>query len=76
MAVLVTAEVPGQTKEGYEGMLAVLGPLLKQTKGFIAHGAGPVRADVLPGLAARDRRSPPGAQAGRPRRARHLGREC
>ena len=23
-------------------MLAVLGPLLKQTKGFIAHGAGPV----------------------------------
>jgi hypothetical protein len=42
MAVLVTAEVPGQTKEGYEGMLAVLGPLLKQTKGFIAHGAGPV----------------------------------
>ena len=40
MAVLVTADVPGQTKEGYEGMLAVLGPLLKQTKGFIAHGAG------------------------------------
>ena len=41
MAVLITAEVPGQTKEGYEGMLAVLGPLLKNTKGFIAHGAGP-----------------------------------
>jgi len=41
MAVLVTAEVPGQTKEGYEGMLAVLGPLLMHAKGFVAHGAGP-----------------------------------
>ena len=41
MAVLVTAEVLGQTKEGYEGMLAVLSPLLRQAKGFIAHGAGP-----------------------------------
>ena len=41
MAVLITAEVSGQTKEGYEGMLAVLTPLLKQAKGFIAHGAGP-----------------------------------
>jgi hypothetical protein len=41
MAVLITAEVPGQTKEGYDGMIKVLGPLLTQTKGFIAHGAGP-----------------------------------
>ena len=41
MAVLVTAEVPGQTTEGYEGMLAVLSPILKTAKGFIAHGAGP-----------------------------------
>jgi hypothetical protein len=45
MAVLVTAEVPGQTKEGYEGMLAVLGPLLRRAKGFIAHGAGPTGAE-------------------------------
>jgi len=42
MAVLVTADVSGQTKEGYEGMLAVLSPLLNQAKGFIAHGAGPL----------------------------------
>jgi hypothetical protein len=42
MAVLVTAEVPGQTQEKYEHMLAVLGPALRQAKGFIAHGAGPV----------------------------------
>jgi hypothetical protein len=41
MAVLVTADVPGQTQEKYDGMLAVLGPLLREAKGFIAHGAGP-----------------------------------
>ncbi len=41
MAVLITADVPGQTKEGYEGMLAVLSPILKTAKGFVAHGAGP-----------------------------------
>ena len=41
MAVLITAEVPGQTLQGYEGMIAVLGPLIRQAKGFIAHGAGP-----------------------------------
>ena len=41
MAVLVTAEVPGQTQEKYDQMLSVLGPLIRQAKGFIAHGAGP-----------------------------------
>jgi hypothetical protein len=41
MAVLVTADVPGQTREKYDQMLAVLAPLLRQQKGFIAHGAGP-----------------------------------
>lgn len=41
MAVLVTAEVPGQTQEKYDQMLSVLGPLLRDAKGFIAHGAGP-----------------------------------
>ena len=39
MPVLITAEVPGQTKEGYEGVLAAVGPLLRNAKGFIAHGA-------------------------------------
>ena len=42
MAVLVTAEVPGQTQEGYEQMIAALSPALKQAKGFIAQGAGPM----------------------------------
>jgi hypothetical protein len=41
MAVLVTADVPGQTQEGYDRMIAALGPALQQAKGFIAHGAGP-----------------------------------
>ena len=41
VAVLVTAEVPGQTVEKYDQMLDVLGPLLRQAKGFIAHGSGP-----------------------------------
>jgi hypothetical protein len=41
MAVLVIAEVQGQTQEKYDGMLAVLEPALRQAKGFIAHGAGP-----------------------------------
>ena len=42
MAVLITAEVPGQTQEGYDGMIAALAPLLRTAKGFIAHGAGPL----------------------------------
>ena len=41
MAVLVIADVPGQTAEGYDGMLAALETELKEAPGFIAHGAGP-----------------------------------
>jgi quinol monooxygenase YgiN len=41
MAVLVTADVPGQTPEGFDTMLAALTPALRQAKGFIALGAGP-----------------------------------
>jgi hypothetical protein len=40
MAVLVIAEVEGQTRQGYEGMLSVLEPILRQSTGFIAHGGG------------------------------------
>lgn len=42
MAVLVLADVCGQTPEGYDGMLAALEPLLEEAPGFIAHGAGPI----------------------------------
>ena len=41
MAVLIIAEVEGQTEERYDGMLAAIGPALRAAKGFIAHGAGP-----------------------------------
>ena len=38
MAVLITAEVPGQTEEGLARMMSVLEPVLKRSKGFIAVG--------------------------------------
>jgi hypothetical protein len=41
MAVFVIADVPGQTQDGYDQMMLVLGPILREAKGFIAHGAGP-----------------------------------
>lgn len=42
MAVLVFAEVDGQTQEAYDGMLALIGARLRAAPGFIAHGAGPL----------------------------------
>jgi hypothetical protein len=41
MAVLVTAEVHGQTREGYDGMLTALGDAIRGAPGFIAHFAAP-----------------------------------
>lgn len=41
MAVLILATVDRQTREQYDGMLAVLEPALRSAPGFIAHGAGP-----------------------------------
>jgi len=42
MAVLVTAEVPGQTQQGYDDMLGGLAALIRQAPGFVAHMAHPV----------------------------------
>ncbi len=42
MAILVTAEVPGQTEQGYDGMLVALEGALKQAPGFVLHSAFPV----------------------------------
>jgi hypothetical protein len=42
MAVLVTAEVAGQTEAGYDGMLSVLGERLRQAPGFVVHTAFPI----------------------------------
>jgi len=39
MAILVTAEVSGQTREGYDGMLEALGDAIRTAPGFIAHFA-------------------------------------
>ncbi len=40
MPVLITAVVQGQTKEGCDATMVILRPLLQQSEGFIAHGAG------------------------------------
>lgn len=39
MAVIITAEVAGQTREGYDGMLSALAEPMRQTPGFLFHGA-------------------------------------
>jgi quinol monooxygenase YgiN len=39
MPVLVTAEVHGQTSQGYDGMLAVLGPPLQRAPGLVLHSS-------------------------------------
>ena len=39
MAVIVIAEVHGQTESGYDGMLNVLADLARQAEGFVLHSA-------------------------------------
>jgi hypothetical protein len=39
MPVLITAEVPGQTPEGYDATLQILGNAIKSAPGFVCHGA-------------------------------------
>lgn len=41
MAVLMIGEVPGQTREGYDGMIAALGEAMKRAPGYILHTAHP-----------------------------------
>jgi quinol monooxygenase YgiN len=42
MAVLITAEVKGQTQQGYDGMLNVLAEPVRKAPGFVMHAAHPV----------------------------------
>ncbi len=42
MAVLVTADVPGQTAQGYDSMLGMLANAVKQAPGFVLHTAHPI----------------------------------
>jgi hypothetical protein len=46
MAILVTADVPGQTAEGLARMMTVLEPKLRQAKGFIAVGHSAVEGGL------------------------------
>lgn len=39
MSVLVTAEVRGQTAQGYDGMLSTLAVALKQASGLVLHSS-------------------------------------
>ena len=41
MAVLMISEVGGQSPQGYDGMLALVGRALKQAPGFVMHMAHP-----------------------------------
>lgn len=41
MAILVSAVVPNQTAEKYDGMLVHLADLIKAAPGFILHGSHP-----------------------------------
>jgi hypothetical protein len=41
MPVLMIAEVPNLTEEMYGGMVGQLMPLMRASKGFIAHSGGP-----------------------------------
>jgi hypothetical protein len=41
MPVLMIGEVPNLTEEVYGGMIAQMEPLMRSSKGFISHAAGP-----------------------------------
>ena len=41
MAVLMIGDVPGLTEDVYAGMMGQLMPVLRSSKGFVAHAGGP-----------------------------------
>ena len=41
MPVMIISEVSGQSPQGYDAMLALLGEALKQASGFIMHASHP-----------------------------------
>jgi len=42
MAVAISADVSGQTKEGYEETIRALGAILREARGFIMHFGHPI----------------------------------
>jgi len=47
MAVMVIAEVQGQTESGYDGMFELLAGSLSRAEGFVLHTAYPVEGGWL-----------------------------
>ena len=44
MPVMMTSEVSGQSSQGYDAMLALVGDALRQAPGFIVHASYPTEA--------------------------------
>lgn len=42
MAILMTAEVPGQTLPGYQTMIDALAPVYRSSPGFVLHVSHPI----------------------------------
>ena len=42
MAILISADVPNQTQQGYDSVLTMVEPLIRQAPGFIMHAAYPI----------------------------------
>lgn len=42
MSVMIVSEVSGQSPQGYDGMLALVGDALRQAPGFMVHMSHPV----------------------------------
>ena len=60
MAVLVTAEVPGQTEEEYDRVLDALSPALRQARASSLMGRGRTATAGASSRSGRRRRTPPG----------------
>jgi hypothetical protein len=42
MPVMMISDVSGQTPQGYDGLLAEVGPVLKSAEGFLMHASHPI----------------------------------
>jgi hypothetical protein len=42
MAVMMISDVSGQTPEGYDGLFAKVGPVMKAAEGFLMHASHPI----------------------------------
>jgi hypothetical protein len=42
LAVMMISDVAGQTPQGYDGLLAQVGPVLKAARGLVLHASHPI----------------------------------